>query len=140
MSLDKNLSKEFERRAAKIDQLNDFVELYCKKEKMIHDLEKLRDETINVNNLAVQCREFIDRFQNINKERYRQLILRGQKLQTVMLNVMEEVDKMEENQKQKLDKENVQPSNVFNNRKLNSIKEPTTPMRNFSVRVIAIYL
>lgn len=123
-----DLNKEFERRAAKIDELKDFIVLYANKEESIAELGQLQNDTHEATDLVQKCVEKVDRFKESNLKRFKELQENAQYLQRVMLNVMEELEK-----KNEISKENKPESpmvKVFSEQKSNIQREPNTPLRS----------
>jgi hypothetical protein len=123
-----DLNKEFERRAAKIDELKDFIVLYANKEESIADLCQLQNDTHEATDLVRKCVEKVDKFKETNLKRIKELQENAQYLQRVMLNIMEELEKNNE-----MSKENKSESpmvKVFSEQKTNIQREPNTPLRS----------
>lgn len=126
-----DLNEEFERRVAKINQLKDFIAVYIKKRELIGDLKNLQNQTSKCEHGLAKCVQIVKDFQEVNRERYKQLTEKTQYLQRVMINVMMELDERETVRETR---ENSLPpavpeKRVFTEHNANTIKEPTTPLR-----------
>lgn len=84
-----DLQKLFEERLRKIEYLNDFIVLYGKKEETIPDLRDISNETENVKELLLSCKELLKKFQDENHKKCRELIGKSQEQQLLMLDVLD---------------------------------------------------
>lgn len=129
-----DLCELFARRAAKIDQLRDFIVLYGKKRKTINELEVLKSSTIDVEALLKQCSETVENVQKRNKQRYEKLIQRAKDQQCVMLNVLEKLDEMDE--QRKISPTPQPPPSAFDKRISNILKENNNRTPKSAVKVV----
>lgn len=144
-----DITKEFERHAAKVRQLQDFIELYTSKTELIVSLNELNDQTIHVTELLQKCKTVVSRFQDNKKQQYEQLIERAKNSQIVMLNIMEKLDEKDELERQQQQQRQQKPwkdddskenlpqkyneTNMFGEKRTNVLKEAGTPLRNVFV-------
>lgn len=123
-----DLNAEFDRRLAKIDMLKDFIVLYGKKKENIGSLQQLQTTANRCEELMQQCVHCVQQFQQINKDRFEQMMEKVEYTQRVMMNIMEEMDKKDE----VMAKENnssVSKNKLFGEQNLTARKESTTPLR-----------
>lgn len=95
-----DLHNLFEQHLQRIDVLNDFIVLYGKKEETVTDLRDISKECDEIKELLVSCKELLDKFQNENMQKCREIIEKSQKQQLIMLHILEQV--IDDNDEEKM--------------------------------------